>query len=259
MALTETASLLGLATELRCAMYEHIIMTDMRCDGFVAWRDPPRFRMGANGQPRKGRDKLLVPWVNMKRTCRTTYSELKDFMRTGSIVNNIENRTWQLNLPLYPTPTLLPRHTDYRFGNLTWQRLPCAPHKLRALHLKIRIPKVHRTKCSTSWFEENNSPYDHCKLYRIIDYMLCCGPLMDVRSQLDNLLHVEKVILELEFEADYNPSKIGEIDYWTERDREDYVNELYGEVRKWCNRDIAYGTTDNFEIVSQFGTSTLQV
>ncbi|PPJ52367.1 hypothetical protein CBER1_10747 [Cercospora berteroae] len=261
MAHSGEVHLLRLPTEIRCLIYQGILRLDMNCDLFQYWREVPNWRNGGRVQRVKRRPyvKFSIPWTNLRLTCKTIYYELTEFMRTGSALNKIENSTWKLDMPLLRFPTRFRRARDDHFAQLVWQRLPCAPHTVRSLHLAICIPKERQTGRPNLWREDYTALRLQFELYQTINHILHCGPLMGVSSRLSEPIHVETVRIEVDFEADDSSSEVNDIVHWSEQHRKDSVNNLHAQIVQWCFKGMGYGLIDKFEIVTEFGTSTVRV
>ncbi|CAK1358835.1 unnamed protein product [Cercospora beticola] len=261
MAPPQQICLLSLPTEIRCLIYQQILVLDMNCNLFQYRREDQSWRKDGHVQRIKRRSyvKLSIPWTNMRLACKTIYYELTDFMRTGSALNKLENSTWKLDMPLLRFPTRLRWTRDDHFAQLVWQRLPCAADTVRSLHLTIRIPKERQTGRPNLWRENYTAPRLQFELYQTINHILHYGPLMGVGSRLAEPIHVETVRIEVDFEADNSSSEVNDIAYWSEQDRKDSIDDLYAQVVQWCFRGAGYWLIDKFEIVTEFGTSDVRV
>lgn len=131
-----SATLLGLPSELRLSIYDHVFQQQLNVrpiDGFRLERHYPPSPHGLQGSFVRVTDvstqqeNFVIPWLNLTLSCKAVAQEIQQHLESPSFLHLDINYTFELDL----TPA-----TGVETNSLivaAWRRIPCPPQGMRKL------------------------------------------------------------------------------------------------------------------------------
>ncbi|GIZ47010.1 hypothetical protein CKM354_001011200 [Cercospora kikuchii] len=237
MSTAQQANLLGIPTELRLAIYDAILDADVDCDILDKWDEGFEDRGFWSRPSRNEQTRLDLTWCNLLLTCRTIHTELESHMsktRTGTYVAEIERNSHSI--------------TTFR-----WRRLDCAPRDVKSMIVEF---KTEDPDCGF-WGDGGPRPIVR-ELFQSLNLLLHCGPWLDVRYQLPELMHIGKLTIVPCFPALESGSSDWDPTYAMSGARSTYA-QLRSFASTICQQGIAYGAVDKFEVTMGEETWEMEV
>jgi hypothetical protein len=185
------ASLLGLPTELRLKIYEHLILADIDCkidsNGTQATLIPhSEYELSAS-----------VAWLNLPLTCKAIADELRSLVENSSPLKSTPNRTYVMELNVYKVDGRKPIRTA------TWRRIPCAPTQAQAI-----IMKVNTSSGPGPWTEGGAASLARA-LYQLLNYTMHLGPRIFRTALLPEHMVLRELQVDVDVGENCNPPASG--------------------------------------------------
>lgn len=179
------ASLLGLPRELRLEIYHHVFALDLDHTALHQWRDTHSALYGFKSVPDLNKDdKLMVPWLNLSRSCKAIRFEVHGLMKQSSFLGDDRNRTYVLDLE--------PSRGGMTLGKTTWQRIPCAPAQVQRLEAHYNASRGFQ-----AWGV--GGPHGITSgLYQTLNHFIHCGPRFKSACILEEPMHLKELLIFVE-------------------------------------------------------------
>lgn len=229
MTASQKASLLGIPTELRLAVYDVVLNTDLDCRILEGW-ESGHGRQGFWSRPRRNEQaRLDVAWCNLLLTCKTIHDELEPHMSqtlTGVYIADIERRS------------------QHSLGSFTWRRLDCHPRNVKQMIVRFKHEGDFK---STFWGDAAPHPIVR-ELFQTLNVLLHCGPRMDIKRELPEPMHIDKLAI-IPVLPDLIPGthpSYRKTNFYRRHRISDQLRDFASNV---CQQGIVYGLVDRFEVM----------
>jgi hypothetical protein len=240
------ASLLGLPTELRHLIYQHVFLLPINHLILTSWSDVHSAEHGFREVPDLNRSvPLQIPWLNLSLTCRTLAQEIRSAMREARYASDERLHTYVLHLE--------GRRGGVWLGATTWVALPCPPEEVRVLEVSYD---------ANSGFQAWGSGGPHgitSGLYQTLNHLTHCGPRLDSRFELARPMHIRELRIVVERrEGKGEERSRGEVQVdERETDPETMLYALGSIVGRIVNTGVLKGFVDRIRM-RESGGQTLQ-
>ncbi|KAI1269319.1 hypothetical protein F5Y18DRAFT_423562 [Xylariaceae sp. FL1019] len=183
-------SILRIPRELRLKIYRDVMLTDVKFSIIQDYKDVHLRGDFAFLQHRRDW-KLVIPWVNLKQTCKQINAELSDYINSASIADNAEYRTYVLEISA---------HARGRLSKAIWRRIPCHPASIKSIEVYLGFKQRDgRFDTRTPKFWGDGGPMRIVsELYQTMNLLLHNGPILDRTEPLPHHLSFESLIVNIQ-------------------------------------------------------------
>ncbi|KAF2772995.1 hypothetical protein EJ03DRAFT_348047 [Teratosphaeria nubilosa] len=175
------ASLLGIPTELRFQIYDHLLSTDINWTVLKGYKDAYT-KQGFHATPIPGDDEnplLSLPWLHLLQTCKSLSCELQSYIRREGTKANAAASTYTVDIQCLARGDL---------GAITWRTIPCPP-----THAKTLVATCNFDRAQAQ-FQGDGGPLPIKRhLYQTLNRFLHLGPRLNNRAPLPRHLCLQRL------------------------------------------------------------------